>query len=303
MTKPTLEAMYICNGKIKEEEYFMKKIYILVLLLISISLLNVFLSAEEKLYMGIDIQKKEREEKITSILNHLDENDIDKKEDALKRAKAYIDDERIQKKLVGLYIEEQNKYLEMMRKFKKDITLEEEKKYKEYFVYYRNLERLVLEKIKLDEKLRIKLLVSSPSWDENIVYQIKKAGVKALDDLIERLYKEKYNYSIVNGIVCILSDILMTNEISSEKREKIKIRLLEMIKQKEPDARVAGAKGLGNFVEDKGIINVLKPLLNDPYKGKILKGSMEEKQYWEEFYPVREAAQESIRKIEKNSIK
>jgi len=295
--------MYICNGKIKEEEYFMKKIYILVLLLISISLLNVFLSAEEKLYMGIDIQKKEREEKITSILNHLDENDIDKKEDALKRAKAYIDDERIQKKLVGLYIEEQNKYLEMMRKFKKDITLEEEKKYKEYFVYYRNLERLVLEKIKLDEKLRIKLLVSSPSWDENIVYQIKKAGVKALDDLIERLYKEKYNYSIVNGIVCILSDILMTNEISSEKREKIKIRLLEMIKQKEPDARVAGAKGLGNFVEDKGIINVLKPLLNDPYKGKILKGSMEEKQYWEEFYPVREAAQESIRKIEKNSIK
>jgi hypothetical protein len=28
---------------------------------------------------------------------------------------------------------------------------------------------------------------------------------------------------------------------------------------------------------------------------------MEEKQYWEEFYPVREAAQESIRKIEESN--
>ncbi|MFH1074638.1 MAG: HEAT repeat domain-containing protein [Candidatus Firestonebacteria bacterium] len=273
------------------EEYFTRKICLFTLLFMSVCLLSSFSGADE------NKNDNKKEEEIEIILKQLDINNTEGKSKALAKASGYIDEERIQKKLINLYKEENKYYLEISKHASKEVSEEQEKKDKAYYLYYGNLESLIFKKVKLDDKSRINLLVNSPNWDENTVNQIKRAGVKALDDLIERLNYSKGNTGSI--IMRLIGDIMRNNEINVEQRKKIKARLIELLKDKDPYIKAGAIRCLGNFAEDKSIIEIIKFFLNDSYKGRELVGSMEEKQYWKENYPVREAAQESMKKLQR----
>ncbi len=287
----------------------MKRDYIIVFVVVTITFSSIFLFGAEKDVSEIE---KMNVPELIELLNNPNWQERDKCINYGLREFRKLDDkgtpgefkdfegkEEITKALIKLLEKENAIFEEWWKEY-------ENKKGKIKFMnetmgegYGEYLIDLVAAVISLKDSRATSTIVGSGVSSIKKTKAIVEFGEISVDPLINK-FKQSYNPFVRQNVVLIFGDMVKEKKIlSNDNREKVKILLIDATKDKDEHVKISSLQSLANF-EDKDVVSVLKSVAKNDQSSREIKASLRGGKTGEKIkiYPVREEAEKILKQME-----